>query len=125
MHKREVGKQTSPNLEFSRKRILLPGRTRTGHVNVLDGGDEVLPDPRVVHVTDSMLLANLSDRRGNVGVPGRRHAREQMVLHLEVQSARKASRDESNSILTIQQLSDWSTIQAELLARKNLNEVGS
>lgn len=48
--------------------------------------------PRVVGITDTMLLADTADRGRNVGVPRRTHTREQVVLHLMVEATRQVSR---------------------------------
>ena len=72
-----------------------PVGSRTGGVDVLDRGNEILPDPWVVRVTNTMLLANLANRGGNVWVVRTGHAREQVVLDLEVESSGKSSGNES------------------------------
>jgi len=71
-----------------------PVSSSTGCVDVLDSGYKILVHPWVVRVTNSMLLANPAHSWGNEGVPGTAHAREQVVLDLEVESTREASGNE-------------------------------
>jgi hypothetical protein len=64
-------------------------------MHVLDGGDPVLPHPRVVGISDTVLLADLPDLGGNIWVPRRRHAGEQVVLDLKIEASSSASRNKS------------------------------
>ncbi len=63
-------------------------------IEVLDGRPHILEDPGIVGIPDTVFLANFTDSGSNEGVPGTRHAGEQMMLHLEIQPPRDASRDE-------------------------------
>jgi hypothetical protein len=56
-------------LHIARQGISFPMHAGTGLVHVRDGRDEVLMDPRIVGILDTMLLAYLANLRGNVGVP--------------------------------------------------------
>ena len=64
-------------------------------MDVLDRGNDILPDPRVVCVTNTVFLANLTNCGGDVRVIGTGHAREQVVLDLEVESSGQSSGNES------------------------------
>ena len=72
---------------------VLPVLARPRCVHVLDRRVKVGPDPGVVHVPDAVLFANGAHRRGNVRVPGRRHAGEQVVFHLKVEAAGQVARN--------------------------------
>ena len=80
------------HLKLSGVRVSVePVGSGTGLVNVLDGGDEVLVNPGVVRITNTVLGANLANLGGNEGVPGTGHAREQVVLDLEVEPSGQSS----------------------------------
>lgn len=42
---------------------------RASLVDVTDSRYQILPNPWIIGVPDSVLLANLADRRGNVWIP--------------------------------------------------------
>ena len=81
--------------QLSRKRVVRPVRASTRGVQVLDGADQVLPHPGVVHIPDPVLGTNLANRGGDVRVPCRRHAREEVVFDLEVEPTGETARHES------------------------------
>ena len=62
----------------------MPVGSSTGSMQVLDSRNPVLPDPGVVRVLDAVFLANLPHLWSDKGVPGRRHAGEQVMLDLKV-----------------------------------------
>mmetsp|Transcript_14937 Transcript_14937/g.30774 ORF Transcript_14937/g.30774 Transcript_14937/m.30774 type:complete len:303 (-) Transcript_14937:536-1444(-) len=64
-------------------------------MHVLERGDQVLPHVGVVRVMDAVLFANFANLGCDKGVPRRRHAREQVVFHLKVQSTRHTTGNES------------------------------
>jgi len=58
-------------------------------MHVPEGRDQILMNPGVVRVLHAVLGAHLADLGRNVGVPRAAHAREEVVLHLEVEPARE------------------------------------
>lgn len=95
--KKSIFDTESHSLQVSLERLrqFVPVGTSTSLVHVLDGTDEVLPNPGVVGILDSMLLANLPHSGSNVGVPRRGHSGEQVVLDLEVETTGKSTGNES------------------------------
>lgn len=73
----------------------MPVGSSTGSMQVLDSRNPVLPDPGVVRVLDAVFLANLPHLWSDKGVPGRRHAGEQVMLDLKVESTSEAATNES------------------------------
>mmetsp|Transcript_15275 Transcript_15275/g.20124 ORF Transcript_15275/g.20124 Transcript_15275/m.20124 type:complete len:244 (-) Transcript_15275:818-1549(-) len=73
--------------------VFQPVASVTCGIQVLHRRVEVLVDPWVVSVIDTVLLANFTNLGGNVGVPCRTHTREQMMFHLEVKTTSDVSRD--------------------------------
>lgn len=74
-------------LKFARVRVpVLPVVSGPCRVHVPDGGQKVLKDPGMVDVPDVVFLTDTADRGSNVGVPGGRHAGEQVVFHLEIKA---------------------------------------
>ena len=61
---------------------------------VLRSGVEVLPKPWIVRVLDTVFLADLPNFGSNVGIPGRRHSREKVMLDLKIETSGQASRHE-------------------------------
>ena len=80
---------------ITRERILHPVCTSASVIQVHERRCKVLPHPRVVRISHAVFLAHFSHRRGNVGVPGRTHARKQVVFHLKVESTSQVPRDET------------------------------
>lgn len=78
-------------LHIARQGIFFPVHTGTGLVHVLDGRNEILMNPWVIGILDTVLLAHFANFRGNVGVPTRRHARKQVMFDLKVETTSKVS----------------------------------
>ncbi len=62
-------------------------------MHVSESRKQILPDPRVIHIPDTMFLAYLSNLGSNVWIPGTAHTREEVVLNLKVESPSKIARN--------------------------------
>ena len=70
---------------------LLCSDRSTCSMNVFHGAQTVLPNRRIVHVLNIVLFTDFANLGSNVRVPGRRHAGEQVVLNLKVESTRQCT----------------------------------
>jgi hypothetical protein len=84
-----------PLLIFATQRLNGPVRSSSSLMHVRDGTKQILPNPRIIRVLYSMLLANTPYSRCDVRVPCRGHAREQVMLYLKVESTGNHSSNES------------------------------
>ena len=71
----------------------MPVRSSTRRMHVLERGDDVLDNPRVVRILDTMFGADFSNFRSNVRVPTAAHPGEQVMLNLKVKSSSKVAGD--------------------------------
>lgn len=75
----------------SRQRLKFPVGSSSSLVHVTEGRYQVLPNPWVISIVHTVLLANLPNGGGNVRIPSRTHSWEQVMLHLEIETTSKVA----------------------------------